>query len=171
VWNLKEFGPLSPGEVVAIEYDAIADEPGPNVNKATASGHCSVDYSNIVVSADLALVMVYGEEAPPSPDDVLGISLEVEAESFGSQSECHGLVTIHIEAEDLTGGNYPVEGVSLEINGLPWFNSGPLSTTHYSKTLPLEADCGQPFDFFAVAVNSAGMHATTATSIIVHHAP
>ncbi|MCK5212648.1 MAG: isopeptide-forming domain-containing fimbrial protein, partial [Dehalococcoidia bacterium] len=166
MWDLGEFGPLSPGDVIAIEYDAIAEEPGPNLNKATASGHCSHDYNNLVVSADLALVMVYGEEIlPPSPEEVLSINLEVEAESLGSQSECHSFVTIHIEAEDLTGGSYPVESVSLQVNGLPWFSSGPLSTTHYSKTLPMEADCGQSFDFLAIAVNSEGVHATTAVTV------
>lgn len=167
MWDLGEFGPLSPGEVIAVEYDAIAEEPGPNLNKATASGHCSHDYNNLVVSADLALVMVYGDETPPpSPEDVLSINLKVEAHSSGTQSECHSLVTIHIEAEDLTGGQYPVQNVSLELNGLPWFNSGPLSTTHYSKTLLLEADCGQPFDFLTIATNSENLHATTATTIV-----
>jgi len=166
MWDLGEFGPLSPGDVIAIEYDAIAEDPGPNLNKATASGHCSHDYNNLVVSADLALVMVYGEEIlPPSPEEVLSINLEVEAESLGSQSDCHSFVTIHIEAEDLTGGSYPVESVSLQVNGLPWFSSGPLSTTHYSKTLPMEADCGQSFDFLAIAVNSEGVHATTAVTV------
>ncbi len=166
LWDLGEFGPLSPGEVIAIEYDAVAEEPGPNINKATASGHCSADYSNIVVSADLALVMVYGEESPPpAPEDVLCISLEIEAESFGDPSECTSFVTVYVSAEDLTGGSYPVQAVSIEMNGLPWFNSGPISTTFYSKTLPFEADCGQPFDFLATAVNDEGMHVTTAGSI------
>jgi len=166
MWDLGEFGPLSPGEVIAIEYDAIAEEPGPNLNKATASGHCSVDYSNIVVSADLAVVMVHGEELPPpTPEVVLYVELEVEAESHADQSDCHGFVTVHLSAEDLSGGSYPVEHVSLEVNGMPFFDSAPVSTTFYSKTLQFEADCGQPFDFLLTAVNEDGMHATTATMI------
>ena len=165
-WGLLELGPLSPEQVVGIEYDAIAVEPGPNLNKATASGHCSVDYNTLVVSADLALVMVYAEETvPPTPGDVLEVELVIEAESYGEGQECQSYVTVHMTARDLTGGSYPVEHVSLQVNGLPWFDSGPVSTTVYSKTLGFEADCGQPFDFLLMAINEDGMQATATKSM------
>jgi hypothetical protein len=153
--------------VIGIEYDAIAVEPGPNLNKATASGHCSVDYDTLVVSGDLALVMVYPEEAvPPPPEDVLGVELVVEAESWGEEPDCHSYVSVHMTARDLTGGSYPVEHVSLHVNGLPWFDSGPVSTTVYSKTLGFEAFCGQPFDVMLTAVNSEGIEATAIEPIV-----
>ena len=165
-WSLEEIGPLSPGQVVGIEYDAVAVEPGANLNKATASGHCSVTYSNIVVAADLAAAMVYREQEPPSPEDALLAELEAEAQSSSNGMECSSTVSVHIAAEDLTKGTYPVEAVNLYVNGLPFFNSGPISTTSYSKTLHFEADCGQPFDLLVVATNSAGMEATATGTIV-----
>jgi len=164
-WGLSELGPLSPGQFLTIEYDAIALETGPNINKATAGGHCSYDYSTIVVDADLAIVLVHAEESPPpTPEDVLQVEIEVEAESSGGL-ECQSFVTVWITARDLTGGDYPVEHVNLAINGLPWFDSGPLSTMVFSKTLGFDANCGQPFDFVLTAVNSVGVHATTAQTM------
>ena len=165
-WAFDDLRPLEPGDVVGVEYDAVAVEPGPNLNKATASGHCSVDYDTLVVSGDLALVMVYPEETvPPPPGDVLEVELVIETESYGQDPECQSYVSVHMTARDLTGGSYPVEHVSLQVNGLPWFDSGPVSTTVYSKTLGFPADCGQPFDFLLTAVNEDGMQATATESM------
>ncbi|MFW6057163.1 MAG: hypothetical protein ACOC9B_07640 [Chloroflexota bacterium] len=119
-WSLVNLGSVFPGQVIGIEYDAGALSPGPNLNKATSSGHCSVTSSNIVVAADLAVVVVYAEdEPPPGPEDVLYIELEVEAHSSGTGSECHSLVSIHVAAEDLTGGSYPVQNAAIYVNSLP----------------------------------------------------
>ncbi len=166
-WSLDDLGSISPGQVIGIEYDAEALDPGPNLNKATSSGHCSVTYSNIVVAADLAVVLVYAEdEPPPSPEDVLYIELEVAAQSSGTASECDSVVSVHVAAEDLTGGSYPVQNVVVYVNSLPFFDAGPLSTTSYSKTLHFEADCGQPFDILALAINSEGIEASAAGSVV-----
>ena len=166
-WSLGDLGPVSPGQVIGIEYDAEAQEPGPNLNKATSSGHCSVTYSNIVVAADLAVVLVYAEdEPPPDPVDVLHVELEVEAQSSGMGSECDSFVSIHVAAEDLTGGSYPLQNVAIYVNSLPLFDAGPLSTTSYSKTLQFEADCGQPFDILAIAINDDGMEASATASVV-----
>lgn len=166
-WNLSDVDPLSPGDIIGIEYDAEVVDPGANPNKATASGHCSVDYSVVVSSADLAVVMVSGESPlPPSPEDVLEVNLEVEAESHVGPGGCSSLVVMHLSARDLSGGEYPVTGASLQVNGIPWYHSGPISTVFYSKTLQMEAECGQPFDFVLDAVNSEGGHAITAGHIV-----
>jgi len=167
IWDLSDLGPLSPGDIIGIEYDAIATEAGPNLNKGTGSGVCSVDSSIVVVSADIAVVLVQGETTPvPIPEEVLEVSLEVYAESYAEGSSCSSVVTVHVSARDLTGGSYPVTGINLQLNGIPWFNPGPLSTTFYSKTLELDADCGQPHLFEAIATNSLGMHATAVGNVV-----
>jgi len=167
LWDLSGLPPLSPGEVVGIEYDAEVVEPGPNLNKATSSAHCSVDYSIVVSSADMAAVMVHGgAPLPPSPEDVLEVHLEIEAESHVGPGGCSSVVHLQISAQDLSGGEYPVTGASLQVNGIPWYNSGPVSTPFFSKTLQLEAECGQPFTFVLTAVNSESVHASTADHIV-----
>jgi hypothetical protein len=167
MWNLSDIGPLSPGDIIGIEYDAIATEPGPNLNKGTANAHCSVDYSVVVVDADIAGAMVVGEEAPPpSPEEVLEVALELHAESESDGMTCWSTVTVNVSAQDLSGGSYPVTSVSITLHGAPWFSSGPVSTPYYSKTLHFEAGCGESFIFEATAVNSVGMHATTGGGIV-----
>jgi hypothetical protein len=79
---------------------------------------------------------------------------------------CWSTVTVSASARDLSGGSYPVKAVSVTLHGAPWFNSGSVSTPFYSKTLQLEAGCGQPLLFEVIATNSLGMHATTAGDII-----
>jgi hypothetical protein len=167
MWDLSDIGPLSPGDIIGIEYDAIALEPGLNLNKGTANAHCSVDYSVVVIDADIAGAMVVGEGAlPPSPEEVLEIALELHAESESDGMTCWSTVTVNISAQDLSGGSYPVKSVSITLHGAPFFNSGPVSTPYYSKTLVFEAGCGESFIFEATAVNSLGMHATTGGGIV-----
>jgi hypothetical protein len=167
IWDLSDIGPLSPGDMVGIEYDAIAEEPGANLNKGTANAHCSVDYSIVVVDADLAVALVQAEEGvPPAPEEVLEVNLEVHAESHSVGSECWSVVEIHISAQDLSGGSYPIKAVSLQVNGVPWFDSGVVSTPFYSKTLELDAECGEAFHFDLLATNSLGMHAFTGGDIV-----
>jgi hypothetical protein len=167
IWDLSDVGPLSPGDIIGIEYDAIAREPGPNFNKGTANAHCSVDYSVIVVDADMAVALVQGEEGPPPlPEEALEVNLELHAVSQTDGVTCWSTVTVSASARDLSGGSYPVKAVSVTLHGAPWFNSGSVSTPFYSKTLQLEAGCGQPLLFEVIATNSLGMHATTAGDII-----
>lgn len=70
VWTLDEIDALSPGESFVIEYDAVAEEPGPNINLAVGSARCSYDRSVTVSDGDMAAVFV----APP-PEEVLHVSL------------------------------------------------------------------------------------------------
>lgn len=167
IWDLSDLGPLSPGDVIGIEYDAIATKPGANLNKGSANAHCAVDYSVIVVDADIAGVVVQAEDAaPPTPEDVLEVHLELHAESQSDGVTCWSTVTVSVSARDLTGGSYPVKAVVVTLHGAPWFSSGPVSTQYYSKTLKLEAACGQSFLFGVTATNSIGMQATTGGGII-----
>lgn len=167
IWDLSDVGPLSPGEVIGIEYDAIATQPGANINKGSANAHCSVDYSNVVSDADIAVAMVVGEAVPPpSPEEVLKIDLELHAVSQTDGINCWSLVTVEVSAQDLSGGSYPVKGVSVTRNDAPFWPSGPVSTPYFSKTLQFEAGCGVPFSFEATAVNSLGMQVSTSGDII-----
>ena len=60
IWNLAEVEVLLPGETLAIEFDAIAVEPGPNVDMLEASGACAEDPSVVASDEDTATVMVMG---------------------------------------------------------------------------------------------------------------
>jgi len=62
VWDLRDVT-LAPGETIAIEFDAIAVEPGPNENMLAASAKCSVDPSIVVSDQDTATVNVLS--SPP----------------------------------------------------------------------------------------------------------
>ncbi|MBN1152906.1 MAG: isopeptide-forming domain-containing fimbrial protein [Dehalococcoidia bacterium] len=167
IWDLSDLGPLSPGDVIGIEYDAVATQPGANLNKGSANAHCSVDYSIIVVDADIAGVLVQSDEvAPPAPEDVLEVHLELHAESQSDGMSCWGTVTVSVSARDLSEGSYPVKGVVVSLNGAPWYSSGPISTEYFSKTIEFESPCGLPLSFEAAAVNSLGMEATTSGNII-----
>jgi hypothetical protein len=70
-WSLGEIEALAPGESIAIEYDAIVEEPGANTNLAIGSAHCAYDYSKIISDADTATVFV----TPPS-EEVLPAAYE-----------------------------------------------------------------------------------------------
>ena len=94
------------------------------------------------------------------------MSLELHAESESDGITCWSTVTVNVSAQDLSGGSYPVKGVNITLHGVPWFNSGPVSTPHYSKTLVFETGCGESFIFEATATNSADMHATTGGGIV-----
>jgi hypothetical protein len=126
-----------------------------------------VDYSNVVSDADIAVAMVVGEAVPPpSPEEVLKIDLELHAVSQTDGINCWSLVTVEVSAQDLSGGSYPVKGVSVTRNDAPFWPSGPVSTPYFSKTLQFEAGCGVPFSFEATAVNSLGMQVSTSGDII-----
>jgi len=143
-WDLEEIDYLSPGESIAIEYNAIAEEPGENINQFFASAHCAYDYSVVVADEDEVTVMV----APPAPpaEEVLSCSLEAYAESVGDQLGCSSTLSISFEGQDLTGGLYPVTNVVLKVNGVVWHNSGDIYTVHYQDFIQMPVGCEETFD-------------------------
>jgi PKD repeat protein len=163
VWNLDEIEALSPGEGLAIEYDATAVEPGANVNVLFCSAHCAVDYSNVVSDQDTATVMVVPAQIPP--EEVLYAWVKVSVECTCYQPECGCIMTVDFKGQDLTGGDYPVTNVVLTANGLVWHNSGPISTVLYQKSIPMQVGCGQPFTIKVVVTNNIGLQATATKSI------
>jgi hypothetical protein len=164
-WDLSDMGALSPGDEMAIEYDAIAQEPGANINVASAGAHCSYDYEVIVSDTDTATVMVIPYEEIPPVEDVLQVGLEVHAESHSMPPECHSTLSLFFWAEDLTGGDYPVTNLSLMVNGELWHNSGSISTTYYENIVEMPVGCGEFFHIEVMATNEVDLIATSSGSI------
>ncbi len=167
-WDLSDIGPLSPGDSLSIEFDAIAHEPGINLNQVDAEAHCSKDYSVIVSDFDTAAVFVlpYEEEPPPpTPEEVLYVGVEVHAESTVVDTECYSNIMISFEAEDLTGGDYPLSNVILLVNGEIWYNSGFIQATNFHHYIESPADCGQTFDIIVTATNNIELEASASSSI------
>ncbi|MBA7699564.1 hypothetical protein ES703_108262 [subsurface metagenome] len=154
-WHLQEIEALAPGESITIEYFAYAEYPGPNINEVFVSAHCAYDYTKIVTDQDAATVWVQ-EELPPA-ETVLYAGFEAYAECIRDQWGCYCDVTIFFWAEDLTGGDYPVTNVVLNINGVPWFNSGSISTGYYENFVGMEADCGETIEIEIRAMNLVGL--------------
>jgi hypothetical protein len=156
-WDLDEIEDLAPGESIAIEYDAVASYPGPNVNEVSVSAHCAYDYSVVVTDEDTATVMVVPPELPP--EEVLYAYLHVYTECTYYDLECVSCtLTISFEAEDIsTGGVYPVTNVILYIDGVPWFDSGPISTDYYENVVGMQAFCGETINIELVAMNLVGL--------------
>jgi hypothetical protein len=164
VWELDEIEDLAPGESIAIEYDAVASYPGPNVNEVFVSAHCTYDPSVVVSDEDTATVMVVPPEI--EPEDVLYAGFEAHAECT-FDPECVGcIVTIFFWAEDISsGGIYPVTNVILRLDGMPWFDSGPISTGYYENIVELQAYCGETIEIELVAMNLIGLEAIATDSI------
>ena len=165
VWELDEIEALAPGESIAIEYDAVAAYPGPNVNALFSSAHCAYDYSVVVTDEDTATVMVIPPEI--EPEEVLYIGFEAHAECNYMELECLGcIVTIFFWAEDIsTGDIYPVTNVILRLDGGLWSDSGAISTGYYENMVELQADCGQTIEIELVAMNLIGLEAIATDSI------
>lgn len=164
VWDLEEIGALAPGESIAIEYDAIAEYPGANVNVLFSSAHCAYDYSVIVSDEDTATVMVVPPEIPP--EEVLYAYLHVYWECDWYECECVSCtLTIDIEGEDLTGGDYLVTNVMLIVNGGVWHNSGLISTALYQKSIDTQVGCGEPFNVEVIVTNEIGLTATATKTV------
>jgi len=164
VWDLDEIEALAPGESIAIEYDAIAVYPGPNVNILFSSAHCAVDYSVVVSDQDTATVMVIPPEIPP--EEVLYAYLHLSYECTCYDAECVScILTLYFEGEDLTGGDYPVTNVVLRVNGEVWYNSGSISTVLYTKSIDMQVDCDSFFDVFLEVTNSIGLKAEVTKTI------
>jgi hypothetical protein len=156
-WNLLEIAKLAPGEGIAIEYNAIAREPGENQNKVYASAHRSDDYGVIVTDHDTASVLV----TMPQSQDVLQISLEGYSRCSYVDQECQGCeVTIKFYAKDLTGGRVPLTSISLTMNGKSLVNLKGISSDYYYDTLYAEAACGQDITVELRATDSLGFEAS-----------
>lgn len=164
LWELGEIGALEPGESVAIEYDAIAEYPGGNVNLAFGSARCAYDYSVIVSEGDTATVIVAPEVEPPA-EEVLYAGFEASAESVLHEPWCTSTLSIFFEAQDLTGGAYPVTEVILKVNGEVWYDSGTISTVLYQDSVSEEVGCGETFHIELRATNENGQTVTSTGSI------
>jgi len=164
-WNLAEIGPLAPGESIAIEYYAYAEYPGENINILYGTAHCAVDSSKVVSDEDTATVMVATPEIPP--EEVLSVGFKAYAECTFLEEVCSGCdVTISFWAEDISSGDiYPVTDVVLRLDGVPWFESGPISTGYLEDVVEREADCGQTIEIEIIAMNLIGLEAIAVDSI------
>ena len=171
-WDLADIGPLAPGDSIAIEYDAIASYPGPNINELLASAHCTYDPSVVVSDEDTATVMVVPPEIPPA-EEVLSVGFEAYAECTFLEDVCSGCyVTISFWAEDISsGGIYPVTDVVLRLDGVPWFESGSISTGYFEDVVEREADCGQTIEIEIIAMNLIGLEAIAVDSITTPSQP
>jgi hypothetical protein len=148
---------MSPGDQVAIEYDAIAVEPGINLNILHSQAHCSYDYSNIVSDSDTAAVLVaYPEPELPLVEETLAAYLEWHAESYYEPPFCDSFFDVFFEVEDLTQGLYPITEVVLTLDGDVWHDSGPISEGYYSDSVGGGAECGETIEIELVAMNLAG---------------
>ena len=162
VWDLDEIEALSPGDGLAIEYDAIAVAPGANVNVLFSSAHCAVDYSNVVSDQDTATVMVVPPQIPP--EEVLYAWVKVSTECTCYPQGCSCIMTVDFKGQDLTGGDYPVTHVVLTANGLVWHDSGPISTALYQKSVQMQVGCESFFDVFLEVTDSIGLKAKASKS-------
>lgn len=102
---------------------------------------------------------------PPPGVTILIVSVDAEAESHVVDSSCESTLTIFYEAEDLSGGDYPVRQVILRVNGSVWEHSGFINTDYYSHTEVREVDCDEDYHIEVRAVNSIGRIATTTRTI------
>ncbi len=159
-WDLEEIEALSPGESIAIEYDAVAEEQGENINLVFGSAHCAYDYSVVVSDEDIATVVV----ASPT-EEVLHVAFEASAESILDGFGCHSSLSISFEGLDLTGGAHLVTNVVLIVNGEVWHDSGSISTVFYQSSVEWQAGCGEAFDIEVMATNESGQLANSTGSI------
>jgi len=164
VWELDEIEDLAPGESIAIEYDAVASYPGPNVNVLYSSAHCTYDPSVVVTDEDTATVMVVPPEI--QPEEVLYAYLKVYVECYYEQGCISCMLTVDFEGEDLTDGDYPVTHVVLLANGLVWHDSGSISTVLYQESVPMQVGCGEPFTIEVIVTNEIGLQATATKTIV-----
>ena len=165
-WNLEDLGAISPGDVIAIEYDAVAEEPGINLNLFSAEAHCAYEYDNIVTDQDTAAVLVSPEEPEiPPVTETLYAYLEWHAESWYDPPFCESFFDVYFEAEDLSGGIYPVTRVILYVDGDIWHDTGNISTGYYDGSVSGDALCGDTIEIELVAMNLAGQTLTVSDTM------
>ena len=105
--------------------------------------------------------------------------IEVEV-GFNATTECTFLedaclgcdVTISFWAEDISSGDsYPVTDVVLGLDGVPSYDSGPISKNYFEYEYELESDCGQTIEIEIIAMNLIGLEAIAADSITTPSQP
>jgi hypothetical protein len=126
----------------------------------------------VVSDEDTATVMVVPPEIPPA-EEVLSVGFEAYAECTFLEDVCSGCdVTISFWAEDISSGDiYPVTNVVLMLDGVPWFESGPISTGYFEDVVEREADCGQTIEIEIIAMNLIGLEAIAVDSITTPSEP
>jgi PKD repeat protein len=162
-WDLSDLGPLSPGDSIAIEYDAVVVEPGINLNLFYSEAHCAYEYSNIVSDEDTAAVTVM--PGVPPVEETLWAGFESHAESWLDPPFCESFFDVFFEVEDLTGGIYPIIEVVLRIDGDVWHDSENISEIYYSGLVDGPAYCGEIKEIELVAMNLIGQSLVVTDSI------
>ena len=106
------------------------------------------------------------DEGPPPPaTTTLYGAMAASASCTSAGGECSCQLTVSIDAEDLTGGTYPVTSVVLTVNGQAWHDSGGLSTTDYHQVVTKTVSCGASFNLELTAENSIGQTGSTTGSL------
>jgi len=155
-WDLTEFGEISPGDSISIEYSARTEILGENINSIFGSAQCTYDPSIFVDDDDTATVNVQDEPQDlPSPIEVLFTYFNGSANSTWTEDICSSTVSILYGADDLTGGDYLIGNVVILINGIvhPVGDSGSLSTMSYENSVEFPAECDETFDVEIIATN------------------
>ena len=102
---------------------------------------------------------------PPPPQTTLYAAYAASAHCTASGPECSCSLSISFDGKDLTGGDYPVTKVVLQVNGQVWHDSGSVSTTHYHQTEHRTVNCGETFNMVLTVNNSIGQTATSTGSL------
>jgi len=106
--------------------------------------------------------------SPPVPEEVLHVGFEGHAQcTFNQFEECLGCTaTISLWAEDISSGDiYPVTSVALWLDGVPVYNSGPISEDYFEYDYEFPAGCGQTIQVEVIAMNLIGLDAVAAGSL------
>jgi len=105
------------------------------------------------------------DEGPPPPaTTTLYGAMAASASCTSSGGECSCQLTVSVDAEDLTGGTYPVTSVVLAVNGQVWHDSGGISTTQYHQVVTKTVGCGATFNLELTAENSIDQTGSTTGS-------
>ena len=111
----------------------------------------------VVSDDDAAIVSV----AAPPEEVVLDVSFVATAKCISNEL-CSCVLNISFEVEDLTGGDYPVTSVVLEVEGEEWHDSGPISEVLYKRYVVDDevVGCGETFYIEVTAENAYGLTVT-----------
>ncbi|MFP3897966.1 MAG: hypothetical protein ACLFVD_01430 [Dehalococcoidia bacterium] len=103
--------------------------------------------------------------SPPSAEEVLRVGFEAYVEcAFNQYEECTGCeVTIYFWAEDISSEDtYPVTNVVLRLDGVPSYDSNPISEDLFEYEYEFPAGCGQTIQIEVIATNLIGLEAISA---------